>query len=140
MSLKRTLKGTKEMSAFAAEIAETVKGKVVLMTGTLGAGKTFLVKNIAEYFGCTDTSSPTFTLHQRYSGDIVIHHFDLYRLASGHELDNIDFYEYIDSGETCFVEWADRFNFNDELENYIEITITVDDPDSRTVTVCEYKD
>jgi tRNA threonylcarbamoyladenosine biosynthesis protein TsaE len=135
MNLKRTLNSTEETTAFAKEIADQLAGNVVLMNGTLGAGKTYMTKQIADYFNCDDTSSPTFTLHQRYTGDITIHHFDLYRLQSIYELDNIGFYEYIDSKETCFIEWADRFNLKDELENYIEITITVDSPTQRTVTV-----
>lgn len=138
MNLKRTVRGEKETIALAKEVAESLKGKTVLMYGTLGAGKTCFVKAVAEYFGCgKDTGSPTFTLHRRYEGDITIHHFDLYRLESPHELDNIDFYEFVESGETCFVEWADRFNLKDELEKYSEITITVDSPDARTVCITE---
>ena len=56
----------------------------------------------------------------------------------GIALENIDFYEFIDSGETCFVEWADRFNLKDELEKYTEITITVDSPTSRTYTITDF--
>ena len=140
MNLKRTLKGTDETDSFAKEIAEELKGKVVLMNGNLGAGKTFFTKVVAEYYNCDDTSSPTFTLHQRYTGDITIHHFDLYRLQSEYELDNIGFYEYVDSGETCFIEWADKFNLKDELEKYTEITITVDSPNDRTITVTSFRD
>jgi len=136
MSLKRTLNSETDTIAFAKEMTEELKGRVVLMNGTLGAGKTFFVKSFAEHFNCPETSSPTFTLHQRYEGDITINHFDLYRLENIVELDNIDFFEYIDSGETCFIEWADKFNLKDELEKYTEITITVDTPTSRTVTVC----
>ncbi|ADD68503.1 protein of unknown function UPF0079 [Denitrovibrio acetiphilus DSM 12809] len=135
MNLKRTLNSEADTAAFAREIAEKLVGNVVLMNGTLGAGKTFFTKSVACHFNCPETSSPTFTLHQRYSGDVTIHHFDLYRLENIVELDNIDFFEYIDSGETCFVEWADRFNLKDELEKYIEITITVNTPTTRTITV-----
>lgn len=93
MNLKRTLKGTKETTAFAKEIAEQLKGQIVLLNGNLGAGKTFFTKVVAQYYNCDDTSSPTFTLHQRYEGgDITIHHFDLYRLKSEYELDNIGFF------------------------------------------------
>lgn len=140
MNLKKTLKGEKATIEFAREYAEKLKGKTVLLYGTLGAGKTCFVKAVAEYFGCRDTSSPTFTLHQRYEGDIVIHHFDLYRLENVWELENIGFYEYPESGETCFIEWADRFNLKDELENYIEITITVKDPDTREIEVTGNKE
>ena len=125
MSLKKIIKSEEDTRQFAHEIADGLKGKVVLLNGTLGAGKTFFVKCIAEYFGCGQASSPTFTLHQRYDGDITIRHFDLYRLESFDELENIDFFGIIESGDTCFVEWADKFNLHDELEKYIEINITV---------------
>ncbi|PLX70016.1 MAG: tRNA (adenosine(37)-N6)-threonylcarbamoyltransferase complex ATPase subunit type 1 TsaE [Denitrovibrio sp.] len=140
MNLKRTLKGTGETENFAKEIAKDLQNRVILMNGDLGAGKTFFTKVVAEYYNCDDTSSPTFTLHQRYEGDITIHHFDLYRLKSEYELDNIGFFEYIDSGDTCFIEWADKFNLKDELEKYTEITITVDNPNDRTITVTSFGD
>lgn len=137
MNLKRTLKSEEDTTNLAIEMAEKLKGQVVLMNGTLGAGKTFFVKSVANHFGCDETSSPTFTLHQRYEGDTTLHHFDLYRLESMYELDNIDFWEYVDSGETCFIEWADRFNLKDELEKYTEITITVVSPNERVFNITQ---
>lgn len=131
MNLKKTLNSPEETRQLAFEMAEKLKGKIVLLNGTLGAGKTFFVKCIAEYFHCDEASSPTFTLHQRYEGDITIRHFDLYRLESFAELENIDFFGIAESGDTCFVEWADKFNLHDELENCCEINITVLDKDKR---------
>jgi len=135
MNLKRTTRNPGETEEFARELAKELKGEVVLLNGTLGAGKTLFTKAVADHFNCPETSSPTFTLHQKYKGDITIHHFDLYRLESFHELENIDFFEYTDSGETCFIEWAEKFNLQDELEKYTEITITVDSPTVRTFSL-----
>ncbi|MGE4318155.1 MAG: tRNA (adenosine(37)-N6)-threonylcarbamoyltransferase complex ATPase subunit type 1 TsaE [Deferribacterales bacterium] len=131
--MKKTVKSEEETREFAFETAETLRGSVVLMNGNLGAGKTFFVKCVAEYFECGEVSSPTFTLHQRYDGKITIRHFDLYRLESFAELENIDFFGIIESGDTCFVEWADKFNLHDELEKYIEITITVINKNERII-------
>jgi tRNA threonylcarbamoyladenosine biosynthesis protein TsaE len=133
MNWNRTTESEEDTRQFAAEAAEFLKGKVVLLNGTLGAGKTFFVKCIAEHFNCEPASSPTFTLHQRYDGDITIRHFDLYRLNSFDELENIDFFGIVESGDTCFVEWAEKFNLHDELENYIEINITVIDKNKREI-------
>jgi tRNA threonylcarbamoyladenosine biosynthesis protein TsaE len=135
MNLKKTLKSTDETRDFAFEIANDLKGKIILLNGNLGAGKTFFVKAIAEFFKCEETSSPTFTLHQKYTGEETINHFDLYRLESPHELDNIDFYEIAENGDTCFVEWAEKFNFKDELEEYIEINIYIVDSETRIFEV-----
>lgn len=125
MNLKRTVESEEDTRKLAFEVADRLKGKVVLMNGTLGAGKTFFVKCVAEYFHCDSASSPTFTLHQRYDGDTTIRHFDLYRLENFDELENIDFFGIAESGDTCFVEWAEKFRLHDELENYCEINITV---------------
>ncbi|MCD8554670.1 tRNA (adenosine(37)-N6)-threonylcarbamoyltransferase complex ATPase subunit type 1 TsaE [Seleniivibrio sp.] len=134
MNWNRILENEEDTRKFAEEAAELLKGKVVLLNGTLGAGKTFFVKCIAEHFHCTQASSPTFTLHQQYDGDITIRHFDLYRLNSFDELENIDFWSIVESGDTCFIEWAEKFNLHDELENYIEINITVLDTNRRQIT------
>lgn len=135
MNLKKIINSEEETKALAHELAPLLEGNVVLLNGTLGAGKTFFVKCIADFFDCDGASSPTFTLHQRYDGRITIRHFDLYRLNSFHELENIDFFGIIDSGDTCFVEWAEKFNLHDELENYIEINIKVIDENKREFTV-----
>jgi len=135
MNLKKTLKNTDETEKFAREIADELEGKIVLLNGTLGAGKTFFVKSVANFFNCEETSSPTFTLHQRYEGDKVINHFDLYRLESPHELDNIDFYEIAESGDTCFIEWAEKFNLADELEECIQIDIEIEDSGDRIFNI-----
>ena len=56
-------------------------GDVIALEGDLGAGKTELVRGIAEALGVTGgVHSPTFVLHHRYQGRLPIEHFDLYRL------------------------------------------------------------
>lgn len=56
-------------------------GDVIALEGDLGAGKTELVRGIAEALGVTGSvHSPTFVLHHRYQGRLPIEHFDLYRL------------------------------------------------------------
>ena len=68
-------------------------GDVVLLDGDLGAGKTTLVTEIAETLGVDrrDVSSPTFSLMNVYRGKkLTLQHFDLYRLTSSEELDDID--------------------------------------------------
>lgn len=139
MNLKKTTNSEEETRQLACELAPMLKGCIVLLNGTLGAGKTFFVKCIAEFFCCDEASSPTFTLHQRYEGNTTIRHFDLYRLNSFHELENIDFFGIIESGDTCFVEWAEKFNLHDELEKYIEINIKVLDRNKREFTVVTKK-
>lgn len=55
---------------------------MVGLEGDLGTGKTELVRGIAEALGVAGgVHSPTFVLHHRYRGRLLIEHLDLYRLA-----------------------------------------------------------
>src|SRR5688572_1637488 len=57
-------------------------GAVVALIGPLGAGKTHLVRAVAEGLGCDGrrVSSPTFALVHEYPGRMPVYHFDTYRL------------------------------------------------------------
>ena len=84
-------------------------GTVVLLHGELGAGKTVLVRGIAEGLGVSpdDVSSPTFTLIQEYRGRIPLYHVDLYRLAAV-EADDLGLEELCQTGVVA-VEWAEKW-------------------------------
>ena len=59
-------------------------GTLVSLVGNLGAGKTHLIKGIAEGLevpDVEDVTSPTFTLIKEYQGRLPIYHMDLYRLG-----------------------------------------------------------
>src|SRR5947209_171714 len=64
-------------------------GVVIGLVGTLGAGKTRLVRAIAESLGVEPgaIASPTFVLIHEYPGRLPIYHFDAYRLADPDEFD-----------------------------------------------------
>ena len=84
-------------------------GTVVLLHGELGAGKTALVRGLAEGLGVSpeDVSSPTFTLVQEYRGRIPLYHVDLYRLAAV-EADDLGLEELSLTGAVA-VEWAEKW-------------------------------
>src|SRR3977135_428651 len=67
--------------------------KLVVLRGDLGAGKTTLVKGIAEVFGAAsaeDVTSPTFTLVHEYRGpEAALYHIDLYRVDTERELETL---------------------------------------------------
>lgn len=84
---------------------------IILLRGDLGAGKTTFVKHFMSYLGgeIADVDSPTFSIVNTYdSTNKPIHHFDLYRLSSAEEIEEIGFMEYIDSGNLCFIEWPQK--------------------------------
>ena len=75
-------------------------------TGDLGAGKTTLIKALAEELGIRDAvSSPTFNYVNDYDGKL--YHFDCYRLKNVQEALNLGLEEYLDSGKPCWVEWPE---------------------------------
>ena len=87
------------------------KKNIVLLKGDLGAGKTTFVKEFVSYMGGNkdDVDSPTFSLMNSYLVDgNDVYHFDLYRIETPHEVEDIGFMEYMDSGNLCFIEWPDK--------------------------------
>ncbi len=114
---------------------------VVSLVGTLGAGKTRLVRAIAEALGVTEeVTSPTFVLINEYrSGRVPIYHLDTYRLNDEDELLEIGIDEYFAGGGPAgpgltFVEWGNRFP--DSLPpGTITVTIELVDQTSRRVTI-----
>lgn len=106
-----TTESTEETENFAEQFAQTLRGgEVLLLQGDLGAGKTHFVKGLARGLGIEDVvTSPTFALHNSYSGRLTLNHFDFYRLDSSEEaailgLDEI-FYE---KNSVAAIEWSER--------------------------------
>jgi tRNA threonylcarbamoyladenosine biosynthesis protein TsaE len=91
---------------------------VLLLEGDLGAGKTTLTKALLSQRGISkEVSSPTFNIVNTYTIDnqTKVHHFDLYRIKHIEELDEIGFWEYLDSGDLCVIEWPEM------IEDYLDI-------------------
>ena len=85
-------------------------GEVILLTGDLGAGKTTLIRGIAEGCGIPPdhVSSPTFTIIQEYQGTQHLIHADLYRLEHPEEILSLGLSEIFDHDRVVLIEWADR--------------------------------
>jgi tRNA threonylcarbamoyladenosine biosynthesis protein TsaE len=112
-------------------------GSVVALIGPLGAGKTYLVRAIAEGLGIRDSrlvSSPTFVLIQEYAARLPIYHFDAYRLPSPAAFLDLGPHEYFEGKGVCLVEWADRVEACLPAD-YLRITLEVTGETSRLVTV-----
>jgi len=124
VSLKINTSSPEETAEAAKNLISILTGKTVLLNGNLGAGKTTFVKAFAKASGCKEEgSSPTFTLMQRYRGETDILHFDLYRLNHFEELETIGFFETMEENATKFIEWAEKFSLEDELESFVKIDI-----------------
>ncbi len=99
-----------ETGLFAFELGKKSKpGDIFALRGDLGCGKTILAKGIAKGLGIEDNiTSPTFTLMEVYSAEVPLYHFDLYRIESEDELDNLFFEEYWEGDGVSVIEWAER--------------------------------
>ncbi|MDR3644474.1 MAG: tRNA (adenosine(37)-N6)-threonylcarbamoyltransferase complex ATPase subunit type 1 TsaE [Clostridia bacterium] len=100
----------KETAAAGAALARRLAaGDVVAFFGGLGAGKTSFIAGMAEGLGVTDpVSSPTFALVHEYRGPVPLYHFDMYRVTNEDDLFSTGFFDYLDSGGICTVEWSEN--------------------------------
>lgn len=97
---------TARLGAALARLLEP--GDVVLLSGTLGAGKTTLVKAVVAALGGGDeVTSPTFTLLHTYATDPPVVHVDCWRLEQLHEVLDLGLEELLDEGAVALVEWGE---------------------------------
>lgn len=95
--------------------------------GSMGVGKTTLIKELCKQLGVNETvSSPTFAIVNSYLRDGVgeeVYHFDFYRMRSVAEAYDIGYEEYFYSGCYCFTEWTEKV---EELlpEHYVRVEMT----------------
>lgn len=113
--------------------------RIVLLRGDLGAGKTTLVKGIAEAFQAAaqdDVTSPTFTLIHEYRGpERTLYHVDLYRIDTERELATLGLEDMSnEDGAIVLIEWGEKF---DRLQRSCdrEIVLERTGEDSRKITV-----
>lgn len=93
--------------------AGLVPPKLVVLRGELGAGKTTLVKGIAEAFqaaSAEDVTSPTFTLVHEYRGPAVnLYHIDLYRIDTPRQLETLGLDDLMADNSILLIEWGEKF-------------------------------
>ncbi len=111
-------------------------GSRIFVSGTLGSGKTTLIRHLlTERLGITGpVPSPTYTYYAHYEPHV--YHFDLYRL-SGYagfvEIAGEQIWE--DPGAICLVEWSDRLQGQLAPTATIDIGMIPDRPDLRRYRV-----
>jgi tRNA threonylcarbamoyladenosine biosynthesis protein TsaE len=127
MTREFTTTSPQETIALGKELAASLAPpKLVLLRGDLGAGKTTLVKGIAEGFNAAseeDVTSPTFTLIHEYRGpSATLYHIDLYRVDTLRELATLGLDDLRDDCSVLLIEWGDKF---ERFENERDVEITL---------------
>ena len=109
---------------------------IFLFEGDMGSGKTTLIKQVVKDIGISENvKSPTFSLVNEYiENDLIIFHFDLYRINKENELDSIGFYEYLDSEKLCFIEWP-NIAIQNINKDYVLIKISVISDSEREIEI-----
>ena len=109
---KIQIESEEELSKVARLLLDALGDRtVVALRGEMGAGKTTLVRAIAEELGVEDqVTSPTFALVNQYEGNDGqrLFHFDFYRIDDEREAFDLGYEEYFYSGELCLVEWPEK--------------------------------
>jgi tRNA threonylcarbamoyladenosine biosynthesis protein TsaE len=120
--------------------------QLLLLRGDLGAGKTTLVKGIAEALDAAEAdevTSPTFTLVHEYDGTrdgktVKLFHLDVYRLEGERQLETLGLDELLTPDALVLVEWGEKFkSIRKRATGEIEITSTGGDARKITVTLKE---
>lgn len=130
-----------EVDKVAKQILEQASSRTFLFYGKVGAGKTTLIKSLANCLEVTDAiSSPTFSLvneHLTASGEKLFH-FDLYRLKEMEEALDIGIEDYLDSGAWIFIEWPDKV-VSLLADSFHKIEITHQDSGQRLLKLSTHK-
>ena len=134
-----TTASPEETVALGRELAQILTPpKLVLLRGDLGAGKTTLVKGIAEAFEAAsedDVTSPTFTLIHEYRGPAAtLYHIDLYRVDTQRELETLGLDDLMGEKNILLVEWGEKFA-RFERDRDVEIALERTGEDQRHILV-----
>ncbi|RPG05623.1 MAG: tRNA (adenosine(37)-N6)-threonylcarbamoyltransferase complex ATPase subunit type 1 TsaE [Pelagibacteraceae bacterium TMED267] len=117
------------------------KGSFVFLYGEIGVGKTTFVKHfintyqIYKNLEISEVTSPTFSLMNEYEiGEVVIKHYDLYRLKSKSEIKNLDLFD-VDKNTITFIEWPELVDKKKILNNVDLIFSYENNHDNRFIKI-----
>ncbi len=132
--------GADETFNLGQQVGEHLSGgEIILLSGSLGAGKTVFVKGVAAALGIdpSEVTSPSFTLVNPHSGRLLLYHIDLYRLDEGPmAAQAIDLDELLmDEQAVVIIEWAERLGRYPLPANIWKIEISGDGEQHRQISI-----
>lgn len=116
-----------ETSTLGRNLIDKIKdGGFVALFGDLGAGKTAFVKGMVQAFlPDAIVTSPTYNIVNTYTdGNVVLHHYDMYRISDDDDLYSVGFYD-SDESDIIVAEWSENIPWAIP-ESYVSVTITKD--------------
>ena len=132
------IKDKNHLSAAAKKLLKYTRDKKILaFYGSMGAGKTTIIKAICEVLGSVDiVSSPTFTLVNEYrtTAGETLYHIDFYRIKKQEEVFDFGVEEYLSGESYCFMEWPELVEEILPPET-VKIRVVADDDEQRTLSV-----
>lgn len=128
-----------EINLAAKSVLQMIgKSRIVCFYGSMGAGKTTLIKSICHELGVTDNvASPTFALVNEYRdrNSNPIYHFDFYRINKIEEVFDFGYEEYFFKSEgICLIEWPELIEEILPTEDVCKISIVTNSKGERTVS------
>lgn len=136
--MKIIIKDKKHLHSAAKTLLEySGEKKIIAFSGSMGAGKTTIIKAICEVLGTIEiVSSPTFTLVNEYrtlTGE-TIYHIDFYRIKKQEEAYDFGIEEYLTGDSYCFMEWPELIE--DILpQGTVNVKIEVNSNEERILSV-----
>lgn len=135
-----TLADTQRLAAqLAVALPTPMQPMMLALCGPLGAGKTQMVRYLAEQLHAPLelVTSPTYVLMQRYRGRVDILHLDYYRLTSAAQAWDLGLDEWLEEPALTIIEWAEKFP-ETWPENFVRCDLTLNEDGSRTVQLTSH--
>ncbi|HBL78191.1 MAG: tRNA (adenosine(37)-N6)-threonylcarbamoyltransferase complex ATPase subunit type 1 TsaE [Bacteroidetes bacterium GWF2_42_66] len=132
------IKSLNDIKAAAKQfLHEYNRHRIFAFYGKMGSGKTTFIKALCEEMGSHDNvTSPTFSIINEYttSSEVMIYHFDFYRIKNLQEAFDLGYEDYFFSGNYCFIEWPERV---EQLlpEEFVKVEISVEANETRLIEV-----
>lgn len=130
-----SLADTLAIAGVVAAVSRT--GDLVVLAGEMGAGKTAFAKGFGAALGVTEPiTSPTFTLvHSYTAGRLTLHHADIYRLSTHHEVADLALAELLEYDGIVLLEWGDVVAQSLGEHLLVQLVAEPDDEDARRITI-----